>query len=146
MISKAEWEIANHSLPFYLEEGIDYEFTGKRTLFGTRQFKLLRPFKYYLRTQEAGTAICFNAGFQSDGASAPKPLWGIVHPMDSWILIAAVVHDYMYRYKPFGKGEKARRQADQEMKYLMEHLGAPCWKRKGVYVILRVFGFVSWRV
>jgi len=42
-------------------------------------------------------SITIPKGFISDGASVPKPLWGIVSPYDPEVRDAALIHDYFYR-------------------------------------------------
>ncbi len=37
-------------------------------------------------------------GFKTDLASIPRPLWWFIAPTDWFILVPAVLHDYLYRY------------------------------------------------
>ena len=43
--------------------------------------------------------------FRFDGASVPFFLWWWVHPWDAWVVLAACVHDYTYRYRMFTRAE-----------------------------------------
>lgn len=50
---------------------------------------------FYLRIGEFIYLI--EKSFDFDGASIPKSVWGIIgHPMQMWILLAALFHDGMY--------------------------------------------------
>jgi hypothetical protein len=50
---------------------------------------------FYLRIGEL--IYCIQKGFDFDGASIPKAVWSIIgHPMEMWILLAALPHDAWY--------------------------------------------------
>jgi hypothetical protein len=50
---------------------------------------------FYLRVGRR--IICIKKGFDFDGASIPKWAWTIIgHPMQMWILLAAIPHDGIY--------------------------------------------------
>ena len=50
---------------------------------------------FYLRIKY--TIYCIKKGFDFDGASIPKWAWSIIgHPMEMWILLAALCHDGWY--------------------------------------------------
>jgi len=50
---------------------------------------------FYLRI--GNRVFCIRKGFDFDGASIPKVAWAIIgHPMQMWILLAALIHDMLY--------------------------------------------------
>ncbi len=50
---------------------------------------------FYLRIKDR--VFCFRKGFDFDGASIPKWAWTLIgHPMEMWILLAALPHDGFY--------------------------------------------------
>jgi len=50
---------------------------------------------FYLRI--GNRIFCFRKGFDFDGASIPKWAWTLIgHPMEMWILLAALPHDGWY--------------------------------------------------
>src|SRR5262245_14892327 len=55
-------------------------------------YKLLSPFQY----DASGFTVSVPAGFVTDFASIPRPLWWLLPPTGKYGK-AAVVHDYMYR-------------------------------------------------
>ena len=63
-----------------------------------------------------GHIIWIPAGFLFDGASVPFFLWWWVHPWDWWVILAACVHDYTYRYRMF-----TRKECDHIFRLLLIH-------------------------
>jgi hypothetical protein len=72
---------------------------------------------------------------------------------------AYIVHDYLYnrrgyllgktgRYGPepigYGRVAVSRKWADQEMRWQMERLGSPRWRRNLYYLAVRVFARGRW--
>jgi hypothetical protein len=50
---------------------------------------------FYLRI--GAVIFLIKKGFDFDGASIPKPVWAVIgHPMQMWILLAALFHDGAY--------------------------------------------------
>ena len=64
-----------------------------------RTWKIAKNWKYKLPasfTRGKDVTIIIPKGFQFDGASIPRPFWGILHP-SGLLLIQALVHDFAYR-------------------------------------------------
>lgn len=65
-----------------------------------RKWTLEKDWEYPLPKSNAWDktirTIVIPKGFQFDGASIPRPLWGILHP-SGLLLIPALVHDFAYR-------------------------------------------------
>jgi hypothetical protein len=60
--------------------------------------------------------IFIASGFKFDGASIPFFLWWWCSPWDWWVVLAACVHDYLYRHKYF-----TRRECDRIFYHLLCH-------------------------
>ncbi len=65
-----------------------------RWITSIRKWQLLEDWKYTLRD---GTVIIVPEGYVFDGASIPKPLWGIISPV-GLLLIPSLIHDYAYQF------------------------------------------------
>jgi len=83
------------------------------------------------------------AGFESDGASVPRALWGLVFPRDDrQAMFAALVHDYLYRTSHTGW---TRIEADRAFRLLLGMGGVAFWRANLAYLGVRLFGRASWR-
>lgn len=107
---------------------LNAEHGGKITLL------LLQPLIYQYNAQ----TITVPAGFITDLASIPQPMWVVLPPIGSYDK-AAVVHDYLYRYNGV-----SRLEADQVLLQGMKDLGVPGWKVWTIYAGVRVGGGVRW--
>ena len=97
-------------------------------------YTLLRPI--------TSSGITVPAGFESDGASIPELLWGVVFPRgDRKALFGAIVHDYIYRTHPEGW---TREDADEVFLYLLQQGGVSYIRRIRAYFGVRLFGKSSW--
>lgn len=97
-------------------------------------FTLLRPVSF--------GGITIPAGFESDGASVPRLLWGVVFPRDDRrALFGALFHDFIYRTHP---AAWTRADADETFLYLMQQGGVPYVRRIRAYLGVRLFGKLSW--
>ena len=115
-------------------------------LLGTRQWEIVKDFKYTLN----GAEYVIPKGFQFDGASIPKFLRTFFSPVGV-LLIGGLVHDFMYKYtvcKPTSKKDALlvvdQKKADQIFRdinivvngfYTMNYLA---------YWSLRLGGWVAW--
>ena len=98
-------------------------------------FTLLRPI--------STSGIIVPAGFESDGASVPRLLWGVVFPRDDRrALFGALVHDFVYRTHPIGW---TRKDADETFLHLMEQGGVSYIRRARAYLGVRLFGNSAWQ-
>ena len=97
-------------------------------------FTLLRPI--------ASCGLIVPAGFESDGASVPRLLWGVVFPRDDRkALFGAIVHDYIYRTHPL---KWTRSDADDAFLYLLQQGGVSFVRRIRAYIGVRLFGKSAW--
>ena len=83
------------------------------------------------------------AGFISDGASIPRPLWAVIGPpIGSDHLIPAVVHDFLcesaitYQQRVLG---------DAVFFALLKDHNVPAWKRAAMYLAVRFYGRFIWK-
>lgn len=63
---------------------------------GPRTWRVNEPLIYQSKVLEALNPINVPAGFETDFASVPRPLWNLFPPDGSYTA-AAVVHDWLYR-------------------------------------------------
>ena len=100
-------------------------------------FTLLSP----IRLDDYGITV--PAGFQSDGASVPRFFWRIVFPPgDTRALLAALVHDWIYRTHPRGW---TREMADVLFLTLLMDNGIPWYSADLAYIGIRLFGWLAWK-
>lgn len=96
-----------------------------------------------LRVVWQGRVIFIRAGFESDGASVPRFLWGKISPaIDPRTLRGAIAHDYLYRYTPAGW---TRKEADQMFYDIIRQDGLEPLAALAAYIGVRLFGKSSWR-
>ena len=91
-----------------------------------------------------GVAIVVPSGFEFDGASVPFFLWWWVSPWRQWVVLAACVHDYLYRTRMLPRDE-----ADHVFKLLLYHKARQTksrWLRYRRIMKARVmYAAVRWR-
>ena len=90
-----------------------------------------------------GKTLVVPAGFESDGASVPRFLWGSVSPqIHPATLRGAVAHDFIYRNQPTGW---TRKEADELFYDLIREDGLAWWTAQKAYWGVRLFGGGAWR-
>jgi len=82
-----------------------------------RKWKLIRPFNYGVGSKGSIDRITVPAGFVTDFASSPPPVWFIIPPWGRYGK-AAVIHDYLYQTK-----RRTRKEADLIFREAMAVLG-----------------------
>ncbi len=103
-----------------------------------RRFRLLQPIEVIVDIDGKPYVFKVPAGFQTDFASVPRWLHGLVPPMGKYAL-AALVHDYLYRY-----GEVSRREADAVFWALSEYGKYGKWRSWLLYLVVRVLGWIRY--
>ena len=87
-----------------------------------------------------GHKIVVPGFFCIDGASIPKFLWALYyHPFDALVILAALVHDWLYWSHQVPKEE-----ADLIFKELLILNGVPEDTAHQMYVAVSLFGNLSW--
>lgn len=111
-----------------------------------RRWLVLEAFAF---TTAAGRTFTVPAGFVTDGASVPRPLWWLYPPFGGEYDEAATVHDYLYahaeRFEGDDEGHISRGQADDVMKEAMDAKGL---RPSAVFTIhrsVRLGGWLTWR-
>lgn len=98
-------------------------------------FTLLSPLRY--------GGVDVPVGFDSDGASVPRALWGVVFPAeDNRAMFGAIFHDFCYRTHP-ATWEKS--SADTAFRYLLIEGGVPKFRANLAYLGVSIFGGKAWR-
>ena len=89
-----------------------------------------------------GKVLVVPEGFESDGASVPRFLWGSVSPqIHPSTLRGAVAHDFLCRTTPDGW---TRKEADELFYDLIREDGLSWWKAQKAYWGVRLFGGGAW--
>lgn len=104
---------------------------------GDRTWKLYTPFEYHIGEEGSDERIEVPEGFKTDFASVPRAFWWLFPP-DGRYTNAAIIHDYLYYTKGFGR--YSRKQADLIFLEAMKVLGVPYLQRKTIYRAVRLFG------
>ena len=87
--------------------------------------------------------LTVRAGFPTDFASIPRPLWIILPPLGKYDA-AAVCHDKLYRDGAFRRRAIARCVADQVLNEAMRASGVSPVHRWLIYAGVRLFGWIVW--
>lgn len=83
------------------------------------------------------------AGFESDGASIPPPLWPILGPpIGSSHLIPSIIHDYLCKT---ATTYPQRLLGDAVFFCLLKQHDVPRWKRCLMYLGVRFYGRFVWK-
>lgn len=83
--------------------------------------------------------LIIEKGFETDLSTVPKFLWGIFPPFGNF-LIAAIVHDYLYKTKD----KRGRKFADMEMLRISNKLNKNKLDNYTRYFAVRIFGGLYW--
>lgn len=119
-------------------------FPGRPRLewLGPQQWRLLEDYVYH---SSAHGMITVPAGFVTDGASVPPPLWALLPP-DGPYFGAAIVHDFLYRGHAVRPGTPVDRStADSIFHDAMVDAGVGWCRRWAVYVGVRLGGWMYWQ-
>jgi len=104
-------------------------------LLDNKLFVVEEKFEFKLDHPELGKdVIKVPKDFVTDLASTPRALWWLFPPIGRYAK-AAIVHDYLYV-----AAYKNKRFADKVFYEAMGVLGVPLWKRKIMYLAVKLFG------
>ena len=103
-----------------------------------RKWRLFRSFKYHIGSEYSNDCVQVPAGFVTDFASVPWPLWSFL-PYWGKYGKAAVLHDYIYQTQ-----SRTRKEADEIFHEAMLVSGTKPWKARVMYWGVRIFGFLAW--
>ena len=100
-------------------------------------FALIGPLLY--QSDRLHDNVFVPSGFITDFASVPQLFWMILPKVGPWDK-AAVLHDFLYL-----EGGVTRGEADGVFDEAMGVLGIARWKRRVMYLSVRVGGWKPWR-
>lgn len=116
-------------------------------LLGKTYYKVTKSFRYYLSEAEKDTWAYVPAGFLTDGASVPKPLWWILPPWGRYGQ-AAVLHDILCETRTMFRNEVPftinRKRADHIFRDAMSAAGVNVFERTVMFVAVRAWGIFGW--
>ena len=93
-----------------------------------------------IEVEALGYTIMVKSGFDFDGASIPRPLWGVFgNPLSGDFRIAALVHDVLYASQKL-----PRKVCDDIFLELMKLHGVSYAKRYSMYLAVRSAGGFVW--
>lgn len=101
---------------------------------------LSKSFTYYRGIKWSKNKITIPKGFIFDGASLPRVFYIIWTPMWTDTLIAALLHDYIYRIQTM-----SRQEADELFNEVMIVTDVNTFKRINYYLWVRIWGWVAWK-
>lgn len=92
------------------------------------------------------------AGYHTDLASIPRPLWWIpgFSPQEL-SLVAPTVHDWLYQHGGFNIDDKStarvltRKESDNVFRELMRESSVGWFRRNVAWLAVRCFGWFAWR-
>jgi len=97
---------------------------------------LTRPFRYQIL--DTNLVIDVPAGFVTDFASIPRPLWTLASP-HGFFSRASIIHDFLYWDQ-----RCTREQADRIMLIAMQESAVGFAERQAIYAGVRAGGQSSW--
>lgn len=111
---------------------------------------LFDSFEYRLGSADGSEFVRVMAGFVTDFASIPRPLWWAWPPSQGSYLAAVLVHDCLYKtgYVSCNDGSIRcieREEADQIMKDIMDICGTGWFTKRAIYRGVRLGGMFAWR-
>ena len=84
--------------------------------------------------------LIIKAGYTTDGASIPKPVWVIIgHPFNPDYILAAIVHDALYSAELV-----SREVADDVFKWFLDRMGVNEIVAQTMYLAVKEFGWSVW--
>ena len=110
-----------------------------RPLAGT-DYVLEEDFYFPAKVEKWDVVVHVMPGFRTDGASIPRWLWPVFgSPYDPDIMAAAIGHDAMYRGRIVPRAD-----ADAAFRRMMKANGVARWKRRRIWLGVRLFGWITW--
>lgn len=104
---------------------------------GDRHAILLEDLVWELDHEGSGEEIRVPAGFVSDGATIPRPLWWFMPAWGSRETRATILHDYLLA-TPVPRAE-----ADRQLYLALRALGVGLVKARVIWIAARTFGAIK---
>lgn len=127
--------------------------------FTDKTFKLAQSFIYYYQWNKRHFRIIVPQDFETDLASVPRWVWSLFNILPFGLhAAAAVIHDWLYKHQGFipvlqehidGKWVDinyifSREECDKMFAHIMREARVAPWKRRSMYLAVRVFGVFYW--
>ena len=126
-------------IPGTMSKAVFPEKPAVRPLAGT-DYVLEEEFYFPAQVGDWNVVVCVKPGFRTDGASIPRWLWIVFgSPYDPDIMAAAIGHDAMYRGRIV-----PRTDADAAFRRMMKDNGIGAWKRRRIWIGVRLFGWITY--
>lgn len=113
-----------------------------RYMHDTKNWMVLRTFRFYIGGLQSDRYIEVPYGFRTDGASVPRPFWNIIPPWGEYGQ-AAVLHDFLCEYRTIivrGEAQSiSREEADFIFREAMEVLNVPKVQREAMHAAVRSY-------
>lgn len=87
-------------------------------------------------------SVVVPTGFETDLASVPRILWGIIPQSDKHIVEGSIIHDYLYSG---GMPSITRAEADRILREACKEMKAPAWYCWIVWAGVRLGGYFAWK-
>ena len=109
------------------------------TPIGGRNWQLVEPLHWELDEVGSGRWLTVPEGTITDLASVPRFLWWVLAPSGQPQVLAAVLHDYLYRCPDARPdGYETKRQADKLFRDAMKAIGTPWLRRWAMWFAVRL--------
>ncbi len=102
-------------------------------------FKVPNAFEYHVGHESSLDIIYVSEDFITDGASIYQIFWTLIGGPLGPYAPAAVVHDWIYKYQT-----RTRQEADRIFLEAMGVLGVAWWRRRTMWLAVRVAGWRQW--
>lgn len=102
-------------------------------------YRTAAAFAYEIGFKSSGLIVTVPADFPTDLATVPRSLWWLFPPHDPRYAAAAVLHDYLYRWRSETGEAFDRATADGIFLEAMLILGVPRWKALTMFVAVRLY-------
>lgn len=120
---------------------IEYDEVASKAL-GKDYYRVLKSFRFYRSAEDRATWGYVPAGFLTDGASVPRPLWWLVPPWGAYGQ-AATLHDILCETKTLFHNEIpvtiTRKEADTIFLEAMKATGVSWVTRTAMYGAVRAW-------
>lgn len=110
-------------------------------------YRLARRYRCTYRFESERRTVTVPAGFEFDGASIPKIFWLTYYsPYDPRVVLASLVHDYLYVTHEADGVEIGKAEADLVFRDVLRSQGVTplrCWS---MWLAVHLFGGRAWRM
>lgn len=111
-----------------------------------RLYRLAQEHRHTYTYESRARTVTVPAGFEFDGASIPKIFWlPYYSPYDPRVILASLVHDYLY-VTHLADGEAvSKREADAVFRDILREQGVPRGRSWSMWLAVHLFGGRAWR-